>query len=175
MEAGSGGQVIVGGTAVYKARGTFSDGSTDNISDECEWSVDDPRIASVDNELPRKGTVTGLSFEESTTVRVVCAGGLTASAGIDVVGDVLSVAIEPASFEGPVLASTRLRAVATYEGGVVRDVTDKVLWFSTDPAIATVDATTVPGTLTLVAPGSALVVATTSSGHSATCSILVTP
>jgi hypothetical protein len=176
MEIRGNGDVQVGGDISYKAFGTYSDGEVENITNDCEWSVDDPSVASVSNVRP-KGVIVGLTEDASTTVRAVCEG-LTASATIEVVGDFVALRVEPAEFTGAVGDTTQLRAIASFASGNERDITgdtgDVIHWFSTDEKVATVDTALAKGRVSLLAPGEALVVATSSSGHSAFCVVTVT-
>jgi uncharacterized protein YjdB len=172
IEVTSGGDVRVGDTINYKARGTYSDGETDNISNDCEWSVDDPSVASVDNVRPGKGEITGLSADESTTVRVTCEG-LQASAPVAVFDDIAQLRVDPKVVTGAVLDTIQMEAVAIYSNGGVRDFTDQVFWFSTDEGVATVDNAGTPGLVTLLAEGEALIAATTEFGQSDFAVVLV--
>jgi trimeric autotransporter adhesin len=176
MEVRGNGDVQVGANISYKAFGTYSDGEVENLTNSCEWSVDDPSIASVSNVRP-KGEIVGLTEDASTTVRAVCEG-LSVSATIEVVGDFVAVRVEPAEFTGAVGDTTQLRAIASFASGNERDITgdsgDVVRWFSTDEKIATVDNEVAKGEVILVAPGEALVAVTTQTGHAAFCTVTVT-
>lgn len=165
LERANGGLVPVDVPVRFKARATLSDGSKSNVSDKCVWSVDDPAVAAVDDELPDKGTVTGLVFGGRTIVRIDCAGH-AASGSVEVIGELVSVEVRPAEFEGRALRQKQFRAVGHYAGGYELDITKQVRWLSTDPRVATVDDEADPGQVSFLANGSAEIVATAATGQS---------
>lgn len=169
LEAPNGGLVPVNGTSTMKARATLTDGVKSNISDKCDWTVDDTSIATVDNQLPEKGKVTGLVFGATTTVRINCRG-FTDFAAIQIIGDLQSVEVQPGEFEGDVLRQKQFRAIGHYAGGFNLDITRECLWTSTNPIVAVVD---VDGNVDLASPGVTLIVATAPSGHSGSAELTV--
>src|SRR5262249_50731209 len=54
------GKVPLGQVVPFKARAKYSDGSDSNVSEQCDWSILNPSVASVDNVSPGKGGVTGI-------------------------------------------------------------------------------------------------------------------
>lgn len=137
VEPGNDGLVQTGQTVTYKARATRSDGSKKNISDKCDWTIDDPRIATVDDALPKKGGVTGHAIG-TTTVRIDC-NGLTASGLVDVVGDVVALTILPDSFTIERGADKQLRAKIHFSNGDSEYVTREIDWYSTNPDVVDVE------------------------------------
>jgi hypothetical protein len=169
LEVRNNGLVPLNGISTFKARATLSDGAKSNISEKCEWSVDDPTVASVDNALPDKGKVTGLVFGGTTFVRVTC-GLFTDSAFIQIIGDLQEVVVTPQEFEGQALREKQFRATGRYAGGHTLDITRECAWSSTNPAVAEVDE---EGLVIFLAPGEALIVATPTAGLSGTAEVTV--
>jgi trimeric autotransporter adhesin len=169
LEVRNNGLVPVNGVSTFKVRATLSDGAKANISEKCDWSVDDPTVASVDNVLPDKGKVTGLLFGGTSTVRVTC-GLFTDSAFIQIIGDLEEVEVTPAELEGQVLREKQFRANGHYVGGFKLDITREVFWSSTNPAVAEVDE---EGLVVFLAPGEALIGATATTGQSDTAEVTV--
>jgi len=172
MERGNDGQVQTGQTVNYKARATQSDGQKKNVSDKCEWSVDDPTIATVDNLRPKKGGVTGVAIG-TTTVRFDCDGHVGAGV-VDVVGDVILLTIEPGSFSGEIGSEKQLRVRVRYSNGDESYVTREVEWNTTNPDVATVTTGDLGGRVRFHALGEALIFAIDSTGHVATSTATVT-
>ncbi|MDG2306707.1 MAG: Ig-like domain-containing protein [Candidatus Binatia bacterium] len=173
VEPGNDGEVATGVTETYKARSLRSDGSKKNISDKCDWRIDDTSIATVDNVLPKKGGVTGVRLG-STTVHIDC-NGLTASGLVEVVGDVIGVTIQPDGFTGAVGETKQLRARVNFSGGGFDDVTREVDWSSTNPDVATVenDNEVLKGRVTFHELGEALIFAVDATGHVGTSTATV--
>jgi hypothetical protein len=171
LEAPNNGLVPLNSVSTFKARATLTDGKTSNISDKCTWTVDHPAVASVDNVLPKKGEVTGLVFGGLTTVRIDCRG-LTDSQPIQVIGNLVSVTVEPPELEGRVLREKQFRAYGNYVGTTERlDITRECRWSSTNPAVAEVEPD--DGLVLFLSPGEALIVATAASGQSGTAQLTV--
>jgi len=164
--------VPLNGISTLKARATLSDGTTSNISEKCDWTVDDPTVASVDNALPKKGEVTGLIFGGTTTVRIDCPGDFRASGAIQVIGSLLSVEVQPAEFEGQALREKQFRAFGHYDGvDFTLDITRDCRWSSTNTTVAEVGAD--DGFVSFLSEGETLIAATASSGQTGTADVTV--
>ncbi|WP_419212160.1 Ig-like domain-containing protein [Maribacter sp. X9] len=120
------------------------------------WDTSDPSIATVD----ANGRVTGVS-EGSVTVTVTTVdGGYRSTTEVTVVSrdiPVSGVSLSPGELSLPVDGSSTLTATVSPS-----DATDRsVVWETSDPSIATVDAN---GRVTAVGVGSATVTVTTVDG-----------
>jgi uncharacterized protein YjdB len=173
VEQGNDGLVPAGEMVRYKARATLEGDETSNVSDKCEWSIDDPSVATVDNVLPDKGQITGLAIGGQTTVRIDCSGFL-ASAGVIVVGEIVDMRIDPPEFSGKALNTKRFRAYIVYEGNFEADVTNESVWLSNNPTIASVNDTDEKGLVTFFDDGQALILAVAPSGDVAGTEVTVT-
>lgn len=165
------GQLTLNESRSFKVRATLRDGSKNNISDECRWRVDDPSVAAIE-AFSSSVLVTGLKLDGTTTLRATCYS-FEATVGLTVNGRVVELVVDPTESEGPPNSSFQLAVTARYQDGATADYRDRVLWTSTDSNVATVDNVSAKGTVTLVAAGEALIVATDSSGHSAFCLVRV--
>lgn len=172
VDPAGGGVVRFGAPGEYKARATFSDGSTSVISDRCEWSSDDEAVATVNN-TDDKGIVTGLRIGDRTIIRIDCEG-LTALGPVEVAGAILGLEISPESFTGKAFRTRQFRAAANYEGGIRGEFTDLGTWRSDNPTVATVDDDEDKGQVSFHGDGSAFIVVTSAlSGHVAIASVVV--
>jgi uncharacterized protein YjdB len=167
----------IGQTTQLKVRATYEGNIQINIGDNCDWSVGDPTIASVDN-VPSsvdgngKGFVTGLKLGH-TSISVNCSG-MTDSQAIQVIGTQNGLQIDPASATMTALDQKQLHAWGQYSDGSQKDLTKVAMWSSSNPAAAPVDNDKNPGTVTALAAGSATITAQ-ANGFSATSAITVNP
>ena len=138
-------------TRQLTAVGTFSDGSSQNLSQNVTWQSSDPSIVSV--------TPTGLAKaeKEGTATLRAAAGDLSGTAELVVTAPTLqSLAVTPAN---PVLfvgSSDQFTARGTYSDGTSLDLTGQVAWTSATPTTATVST---DGRATAVAPGTTQITA----------------
>jgi Bacterial Ig-like domain (group 2) len=134
------------------ALGEFSDGTTQDITDDANWSSTNTAAATVS-----KGVAAGVSAG-STTIRAAL-GGVTGSVPLNVSGSSLvSIAISPSTVGIAIGSRAALSAVCTFSDGTKQTLTSQVAWSVTpsDGSIATVD---IFGIVTGVAAGKATVTA----------------
>jgi uncharacterized protein YjdB len=149
--------------------GTYSDGSTKDLSSAATWTSSDPTVATVSTA----GVVTGV-VSGSVTVTAK-SGAFTGSANITVNGtstNLSAIAITPVNPSIPVNTAQQLTATGTYSDGSSRDLTALVTWSSSTIANATVD---VAGLVSGVAAGSSTVTATLGSVSTSTSVTVTAP
>jgi len=151
------------------ATGTFSDGSTQVISNVVNWTSSAANVASVNGG----GRVTGITAGNATITAQL--GGLSANCAIVVDGSPLtSIQISPASASIPQQTSIAFVATGTFADGKTQDLTTSVLWTSSPATVATIS--NVPATMgqaTGLAPGTATITALF-GGQIGTASLTVT-
>lgn len=163
----------VGLSRQYHALGTFTDGTSHDVTDTVTWRSSAPEVAFVEAGLPRAG----LATTRSVGTAVISASGagwaegasatLTASTALTVTDAVLmAITVEDgcAAGCGPLaLGLTRqLRAYGLYGGDATHyDLTEQVTWESSDTGKAIVsNAPGSQGLVTSVGAGSARLTAT---------------
>ncbi len=158
-----------GETASLGAIGTYSDGSTADITTKVTWTSADPLTATADSVT---GSVTGKAL--GTTAVTATLDGITSNtANINVIAATLSsIAITPASVSLAKGTNTNLSAIGSYSDSSSSDISTQVTWTSISPATATVGTHT--GTVTGVAIGSTSVSASLGSITSNDTDITVT-
>jgi uncharacterized protein YjdB len=151
--------VIVSKTQSLQATGSFSDGSTRDLTASVTWNSADTTTASVS----AAGVVTG----GATGVTIVTAhsGNFSASAQItvtsaNVCATPVSIAVTPVNPTVPVNTTQQMVATGTNSDASTCDITDLVTWSSSTIANATVSAS---GLVKGVAAGSLTVTATLGS------------
>jgi len=147
--------IAKGTTQQYLATGTYSDGSTLNLTGSVIWSSMNASVATIAASGLAAGAGTG-----STTIMAV-SGTITGMTGLTVTPAVLSsLAVTPANITLVVGNTQQFTATGTYTDGSTQNLTASVTWNSTNPAAATINAS---GLATGVAAGSTIIQATSSS------------
>lgn len=155
-------------TGQLAASGSYSDGSTVDVTDEVSWSSSDPAVAIVDDSgqvtavAPGSAVITGSLDGESDTLTVTVTDAVLNAGGLSITTPPLNLAAG---------LSKQLAATGSYSDGSTVNVTSSVSWTSNNTAVATVDLHS--GLVTAIATGSATITATL-DGQSATLLITVT-
>ncbi|MCP5495770.1 MAG: Ig-like domain-containing protein [Leptospiraceae bacterium] len=118
----------------YKATGTFSDGSTQDLTNDVTWSSSDTGIATIENSAALKGKATGMSSGSATISATF--SGITGSSVLSVTSATLtSISIGP---DVSIAKGTNKQFVAmgTFSDGSTLDISDMVTWTSSLTDIA---------------------------------------
>lgn len=147
--------VAKGGTQQLSVTGTFSDGSTQNITSTVAWTVAPASVASVSNA----GLVSTIA--NGTATVTATSGSISGSDLITVSGaNLTSIAVTPPN---PTLsngATQQMTATGTYSDGSTQDITSKVTWSGAKTGILNLSTT---GLVTAQGPGSATITAASGS------------
>jgi hypothetical protein len=134
---------IANGTSVqFIAIGTYSDGSTLDITQTVTWLTPPAQaIASISNGVD-KGVATGLSVGGPITVSAVLGSApvITGTAELTVTSATLQTITVAAAVTSTIARGTTQQFIATghYSGGGTQDLTTQVQWGSGTPSVATV-------------------------------------
>ena len=149
--------IAVAATVSLHVTGTYSDGSTKDLTSSVAWSSSDSHAASVSASGVATGVATGVV---TVTAR---SGSLAGSATVTVNGagtNLTAIVLSPSNPSIPINTTQQLTATGTYADGSSRDLTAVVTWSSSTIANATVDVT---GLVKGIAAGSATITATLGS------------
>ncbi len=126
-----------GTTQQFTATGTYSDGTTQDITTAVVWSVGSDRVASISNLAGAAGLGSARAPGSSTIVATL--SGKTGSASLVVSAEDL-VAVKVASGNSAIAQGTMQQFVATgvYADGSSQDLSDDVIWESSDPGVLAV-------------------------------------
>ena len=134
--------------------GTFSDGSSQDLTASVQWSSSDAGVVSINTT----GIASGIS---SGTVNITATSGSihgTASLTVTVAAaNLTAVTVTPAALSIPLSTTQQFTATGAYSDGSSRDVTALVSWGSSTPAVAKVD---INGLASGVASGTTTISAT---------------
>lgn len=127
--------LALGFSRPFAAVGTFSDQTTQVLTELVAWSSTDPGVAHVDGS----GLVTTLGVGTTTIVATAPASSLSGSAALTVTPAVL-VALELAPVNPSIALGTGLAFTATgvFSDGFALELTETALWSSSDPLVASI-------------------------------------
>lgn len=147
----------------FTATGTYSDGTTRDITSFASWISSSPSVAVISNVDGSQGLATSVAAG-STAIKAVFEG-VTGSTTLTVSAATLtSIAVTPANASVPIDTSGQYTATGTFSDSSTRTLTNEVTWTTSDSSIATVsDASSTKGIVTGVAKGSATISAIESS------------
>jgi trimeric autotransporter adhesin len=153
----------------YNAVGTWSNGSSENISLYVTWSSSNNSVAEVNSA----GLVTGESAGVATIT--VQQGSLSATASLVVEGSALiSIQVTPQGSGVPAGIDKLLQATGNFADGQSLNLTSAVTWTSSSPSVATISNTYESnGVVMGIAPGTTTITAVF-DGESGTATLTVT-
>src|SRR5713101_2317934 len=144
-----------GATEQFTATGSYTDGSTQNLTNTVTWTSLNPAVATISNS----GLATGLA-PGSTTIQAA-SGSVSGSTALTVTAATLvSMAVAPANPSIPKGATEQFTATGSYTDGSTQNLTNTVTWTSLNPAVATISNS---GLATGLAPGSTTIQAASGS------------
>ncbi len=155
--------IALGSTQQFVATGTFSNGTTQNLTTSVNWTSSNTGVASVSNAAGSQGLTTSVSAG-SVTIQAAT-GSITASTSLTVTAATLvSIAVTPAN-PSIVNGTTRqFTATGTYSNGSTQNVTTSVTWSSSNTGIAMIsNSAGTKGLAASVAAGSTTIRATLGS------------
>ncbi len=159
----------------FTVSGTFSDGTTQDLTFDSAWSSDTPAVATVSNDINSKGVAQALAVGTST-IRATF-DGVNSTSLLTVTEVVLqSVAVIPTNPLLPAnpsilsLSATSFKATGTYSDGSTADITSQAAWSSSRPEFATIAT---GGAATTLTPGTTIISASL-AGISGTSNLKVT-
>jgi len=132
--------VPAGLTRQFTAEGTFSDGTTQDLTRDVLWETSDAALATVANGSLQGGLASTLQAGEVTIQASF--GGLAAEAVLTITGaDLEELTVEPD--DADIARDTTLLYAATghYSDGSTQDLTASVNWSSSNLAVATISNT----------------------------------
>ena len=155
-------------TLPFTATGTYSDGTTANLTPEVTWASDTPTVATI--------SPSGLA----TAVGQGMAGITASLNGVTSPSDPLtvtapslqSIAVTPSNPSVMQGQTQQFTATGTYSDGTTANLTPLVTWASGSPAVATISPT---GLASAVSPGMTPITATYGGVSSPADTLTVTP
>jgi uncharacterized protein YjdB len=162
-----------GTTQAFKAQGSYTDGSTLDITASVTWSATDATIASVSNASGSEGVATGVGLGATNVVASL--SGVSGQSALTVTAaTVTSLAITPTTATLPLGRTQGFKATATYTDLTTQDVTASATWSSSDTTVAGVSSDVAnPGLVTALKVGGPVTITATFGGSMATAQATV--
>ncbi|MGO9640153.1 MAG: beta strand repeat-containing protein [Candidatus Acidiferrales bacterium] len=148
--------ISLGGSQQFTATGTFSDGSSQNLTSSVTWTSASPSVATISSNGLATAVATGGTTIQATSGSIIGSTGLTVTPPPTLV----SLAVTPANASIAMASSQQFTATGTYSDSSTQNLTNVATWTSTNPATATISST---GLATGVAAGSTTIQATSGS------------
>ncbi|MEM7180844.1 MAG: Ig-like domain-containing protein, partial [Spirochaetota bacterium] len=131
--------ITINGNKTYRAIATFSDGSTQDITDSVTWSTGDTNIATIETGSSTNNTGLATGKSAGSTSITATYNGISASSTLTVVDSstVSSLSISP-SGTTTIGKNTKQNytATVTYSDGTTKNVTSSAAWTSSAISIA---------------------------------------
>ncbi|MDD2898239.1 MAG: Ig-like domain-containing protein [Desulfuromonadaceae bacterium] len=154
--------IAVGTSQPFSAIGTLSNSTTQDVTPLVTWNSSNPLTAAIN--------VNGIasSFSIGSTTVSATYSGVSGSATMTVQGPV-SIAVTPANPTVVVGSTQKFTAVGTFANGSIQDVSNLVVWSSSNNGVASIsNASGSRGVATVRAAGSASITATLGVSGTAT-------
>jgi hypothetical protein len=144
----------------FRVIGTFTDNSTQDLTESATWSSGTTSVATVSNAVGSHGLVTTLAVGSS--IITATTGGKSDTSTITVTAATLtSIAVTPAGPSVPFGSKQQFVATGTYSDSTTQDLTTQVTWASSATAVATISNTAgSQGLATTASPGASTISAT---------------
>ena len=145
--------IAKGTTVQLTATGTFTDGSTQDLTTQVSWTSGDDATAQVSNIPDTEGLVTGLAVGSTSIAATL--GGIEGSTTVTVTAATLtSIAVTSTNSLIANGTTVQLTATGTFSDQTTQDLTTQVSWTSGDGTIAQVsNLSDAAGLVTGVGPG----------------------
>ena len=130
----------VGATEQFTATGTFSDGSTQNLTSSATWVSSMPGLATISNATATRGLATGVAAG-TTTITASVSGVTSPGVSLTVTGTgptLTSISVAPPTASVAVNNTQQFTATGHFSDGSAGPVT--VNWASSNMAVATINA-----------------------------------
>jgi hypothetical protein len=132
--------IALGTSQQFTATGTYTDGSTQDVTSIVTWGSSAATVAVISNSVGSYGLAT--SSGQGTATITATSGSITSSTTITVgQANVISIAVTPSSISMLLGAAEQFTATATYSDGSTQDITQFATWTSSNPSVATVSST----------------------------------
>lgn len=158
----------------FFATGTFSDGTTKDMTSEVTWNSTDAGVATVSNATGSNGLATTLV--QGTATITATFGNISGSTLLTVIpATIIAIEVDPPDLSIPRGSTQQFTAAGILSDDTVIDLTPEVTWSSSAAGVATVsNETGFEGIATAIVPGTATITAAY-QGLTGSATLTVTP
>jgi uncharacterized protein YjdB len=130
--------IPLGTTQQFTATGTYTDGSTQNITGTVQWSSNTPVVAMISNDAATQGLAS--SVGQGTATITASSASLSGSTTLSVTTAALvSLAVTPANPSIALGTTQQFTATGTFTDGSTQDLTHTATWSSDTLSTATIN------------------------------------
>jgi len=160
--------IPLGSTQAFTAMGTFSDGSSQDVTGTAYWTSSNGGIATVSDAAGTQGLASGVSAGAATITAT--SGTIAGSGNLTVTAAVLqSITINPQNASIALGTAQPFTATGTYTDGTTQDLTTTVTWGSSQSSVAVIsNVAGSQGVATSAGTGSTVITATLGTQSSQT-------
>ncbi len=120
----------------FTATGTYSDGSTQNLTSTVIWTSSNTSVATVTGSGVASGVGVGASTIQAASASVTGSTALTVTAPV-----LNAIAVSPANSSIPNGTTEQFTATGSYSDGSTQNLTNSVTWGSSNTSVATINST----------------------------------
>jgi len=134
--------ISAGATRQFHATGTYSDGSTKDLTTTATWSSNNAAVATISNSTGSKGLATSIAAGTSTITAT--SGKIKGSTTLTITGSsptLTSITVTPPAPSINMGIQQQFTATGYYSDGSSQNLTNTATWTSSAPNIATVSTT----------------------------------
>ena len=163
--------IAAGNSQQFVATGTYSNGTSANLTNASAWSSSVPGVATI----AANGLATSATMGSSSIIATL--NGVTGSTTLTVTAPALvSIAVAPPNLSIPAGSSQQFTATGTYSDGSNEDLTNTATWSSTAPNVATISGVSgSQGLATAAGAGTSTIGATSGSVSGSTILTVTSP
>ncbi len=158
--------IPAGESEQFTAKGIYSDGTTQDLSDSVVWGSSDTSAATVSNSSGSQGEVTAVATGATTITATDPNTSIEGTAVVTVLPAVLlAITVSPTEASIAQYGTQQFTATGHYSDLSTQDLTDSVTWSTSDTSEATIsNSAGSQGLATGVSQGDVIITATDSSG-----------
>ena len=147
----------------FTATGTYSDNTTQNLTNAVTWSSSSAGVATISNTAGSNGSAT--SVATGTTTITATSGSLSGSTALTVTAaSLVSISVTPTNPSIAKGTTQQFTATGTYSDNTTQNLTTAAIWSSSSAGVATIsNAAGSNGMTTSVAAGTTTITATSGS------------
>lgn len=165
--------VFAGSSQQFSATGTYSDGSTQDVTSTVAWGGSPSSVVTVGNGPGSQGLAQAVAAGSATISAT--AGAIAAAAQLSVTPLLTSITVSPSTASAAVGATQQFTAAGLYSDGTTQDLTAVATWTAAPGTSAAIgNAAGTPGLAQGIAPGSVAISASFAS-MTGSASLTVTP
>lgn len=157
--------IVAGTTQQFTAIGTYSNGTNSDITQSVLWTSDNTAVATINSGPVNGGLATGISSVGSPALITASLESKSDSTHLAVTPAeaLLSITITPSSTEAAIGSQVQFTAIGTFLLQPPQDITNSVLWSSSNTNIATISSFVDAGIATGLEFGTTSISATSGS------------